>query len=84
LKAVSSKGHKRFHGAFEGGFSAGYFNTAGSKEGWTPSEFYSTKNDPSKYINDYKDSNTILSEILDEEDLKVFFIFYILSDFKRI
>jgi len=25
---------KRFHGAFSGGFSAGYFNTVGSKEGW--------------------------------------------------
>ena len=28
----------RFHGAFTGGFSAGYFNTVGSKEGWKPSE----------------------------------------------
>ncbi|OZC11650.1 hypothetical protein X798_01513 [Onchocerca flexuosa] len=27
------KGRKRFHGAFTGGFSAGYFNTVGSKEG---------------------------------------------------
>lgn len=25
--------YKRFHGAFTGGFSAGYFNTVGSKEG---------------------------------------------------
>uniref|UniRef100_A0A2K5WG74 G patch domain-containing protein n=1 Tax=Macaca fascicularis TaxID=9541 RepID=A0A2K5WG74_MACFA len=25
--------YKRFHGAFSGGFSAGYFNTVGSKEG---------------------------------------------------
>lgn len=24
---------KRFHGAFTGGFSAGYFNTVGTKEG---------------------------------------------------
>ena len=24
---------QRFHGAFTGGFSAGYFNTVGSKEG---------------------------------------------------
>lgn len=24
---------KRFHGAFTGGFSAGYFNSVGSKEG---------------------------------------------------
>lgn len=25
--------YKRFHGAFTGGFSAGYFNTVSSKEG---------------------------------------------------
>ena len=29
-------GKRRFHGAFTGGFSAGYFNTVGSREGWTP------------------------------------------------
>jgi len=28
--------NERFHGAFSGGFSAGYFNTVGSKEGWKP------------------------------------------------
>jgi len=28
----------RFHGAFTGGFSAGYFNTVGTKEGWMPSQ----------------------------------------------
>ncbi|KAJ3129146.1 hypothetical protein HK098_002387 [Nowakowskiella sp. JEL0407] len=28
------KGRKRLHGAFTGGFSAGYFNTVGSKEGY--------------------------------------------------
>ena len=27
------KGRRRFHGAFEGGWSAGYFNSVGSKEG---------------------------------------------------
>jgi hypothetical protein len=26
----------RFHGAFTGGFSAGYYNSVGSKEGWKP------------------------------------------------
>ncbi|KAM9860610.1 G patch domain-containing protein 1 isoform 2-T2 [Aulostomus maculatus] len=35
--------YKRFHGAFTGGFSAGYFNTVGSKEGWTPSNFVSSR-----------------------------------------
>ena len=28
-----AQGRVRFHGAFTGGFSAGYFNTVGSKEG---------------------------------------------------
>ena len=31
--AVDDRGRRRFHGAFTGGFSAGYFNTVGSKEG---------------------------------------------------
>ncbi|CAH2324209.1 G patch domain-containing 1 [Pelobates cultripes] len=34
---------KRFHGAFMGGFSAGYYNTVGSKEGWAPSTFVSSR-----------------------------------------
>ena len=40
---VDAQGRARFHGAFEGGFSAGYFNTVGSKEGWTPSAFRSSR-----------------------------------------
>mmetsp|Transcript_6844 Transcript_6844/g.12882 ORF Transcript_6844/g.12882 Transcript_6844/m.12882 type:complete len:786 (-) Transcript_6844:102-2459(-) len=28
----------RLHGAFRGGFSAGYFNTVGSKHGWKPGD----------------------------------------------
>ncbi|XP_051884027.1 G patch domain-containing protein 1 isoform X2 [Pristis pectinata] len=35
--------YRRFHGAFTGGFSAGYFNSVGSKEGWTPSTFVSSR-----------------------------------------
>ncbi|KAG0365789.1 hypothetical protein BGZ54_006204 [Gamsiella multidivaricata] len=37
------EGRRRFHGAFTGGFSAGYYNTVGSKEGWAPSEFVSSR-----------------------------------------
>ena len=33
----------RFHGAFTGGFSAGYFNSVDTKEGWTPSSFKSSR-----------------------------------------
>lgn len=55
------QGRRRLHGAFTGGFSAGYYNTVGSKEGmpksplslgpdhlspgWTPSTFKSSRAD---------------------------------------
>ncbi|KAL8704732.1 MAG: hypothetical protein Q9201_002116 [Fulgogasparrea decipioides] len=44
-EVTDEKGRKRLHGAFTGGFSAGYFNTVGSKEGWTPSTFVSSRKD---------------------------------------
>jgi G patch domain-containing protein 1 len=53
--ATDERGRRRFHGAFEGGFSAGYFNSVGSREGWVP------KN----YSKDHKQS---LDDIMDEED----------------
>ncbi|MBA0825046.1 hypothetical protein Goarm_021666, partial [Gossypium armourianum] len=37
------EGRRRFHGAFTGGFSAGYFNTVGTKEGWAPQSFTSSR-----------------------------------------
>ena len=37
------QGRRRFHGAFTGGFSAGYFNTVGSAEGWTPAPATSSR-----------------------------------------
>ncbi|XP_024030764.1 G patch domain-containing protein TGH [Morus notabilis] len=37
------EGRRRFHGAFTGGYSAGYFNSVGSKEGWTPQSFVSSR-----------------------------------------
>ncbi|OMO51958.1 SWAP/Surp [Corchorus capsularis] len=37
------EGRRRFHGAFTGGFSAGYYNTVGSKEGWAPQSFTSSR-----------------------------------------
>jgi hypothetical protein len=30
----STSGRQRLHGAFQGGFSAGFYNTVGSKEGF--------------------------------------------------
>ncbi|XP_001604956.1 G patch domain-containing protein 1 homolog [Nasonia vitripennis] len=41
--AYDDQGRRRFHGAFTGGFSAGYFNTVGSRDGWRPQQFKSTR-----------------------------------------
>lgn len=61
------RGRKRLHGAFTGGFSAGYYNTVGSKEGWTPSAFVSSRS------NKLKDETTTTQQraedFMDEEDL---------------
>lgn len=43
LTVRDEEGRRRFHGAFTGGFSAGYWNTVGSKEGWVPSQFVSNR-----------------------------------------
>eukprot|EP00741_Cyanophora_paradoxa_P015085 tig00020848_g14556.t1 len=40
---TDEEGRRRFHGAFTGGFSAGYYNTVGTKEGWAPSTFVSSR-----------------------------------------
>ena len=61
--ATDDQGRRRFHGAFTGGFSAGYFNTVGSKEGWTPTNYSSSR----------AQRNTISStatDYMDEEDLQ--------------
>ncbi|KAI6013557.1 hypothetical protein EDC04DRAFT_2954842 [Pisolithus marmoratus] len=57
------KGRRRLHGAFTGGFSAGYFNTVGSKEGWTPSAFTSSRTDRAKA------RAARPEDFMDEEDL---------------
>ncbi|KAH7054665.1 hypothetical protein B0J12DRAFT_569996 [Macrophomina phaseolina] len=66
-EATDERGRKRFHGAFTGGFSAGYFNTVGSKEGWTPSTFVSSRSNRQK---DQKHAQQRRPEdFMDEEDL---------------
>jgi len=40
---TDENGRRRFHGAFTGGFSAGFFNTVGSRDGWTPQHFKSSR-----------------------------------------
>ena len=42
---TDENGRRRFHGAFTGGFSAGFFNTAGSRDGWSPAHFKSSRAD---------------------------------------
>ncbi len=63
------KGRKRLHGAFTGGFSAGYFNTVGTKEGWTASQFRSSRADKNT-IQPIKSKKQDVMDFMDEEDIK--------------
>ncbi|KAL7785568.1 hypothetical protein V8C37DRAFT_419914 [Trichoderma ceciliae] len=61
------KGRRRLHGAFTGGWSAGYFNTVGSKEGWTPATFVSSRTNRRKDEPIYSQQRA--EDYMDEEDL---------------
>ncbi|CAO3601346.1 unnamed protein product [Absidia cylindrospora] len=63
-EARDEQGRRRFHGAFTGGFSAGYFNTVGSKEGWTPSQFVSSRSSRGQQ------KAAQVEDFMDEEDLQ--------------
>ncbi|KAJ4367330.1 hypothetical protein N0V83_006911 [Neocucurbitaria cava] len=64
---TDDRGRRRLHGAFTGGFSAGYFNTVGSKEGWAPKTFVSSRTNRNK---DQPHGQTQRAEdFMDEEDL---------------
>ncbi|KAF1953346.1 DUF1604-domain-containing protein, partial [Byssothecium circinans] len=60
---TDERGRRRLHGAFQGGFSAGYFNTVGSKEGWTPQAFVSSR------ANRKTDAAQRPEDFMDAEDL---------------
>ncbi|RXK36349.1 G patch domain-containing protein 1 [Tremella mesenterica] len=62
-EARDEKGRRRFHGAWTGGFTAGYGNTVGSKEGWKPSTFKSSRSNRATKVQRPED-------FMDEEDLK--------------
>lgn len=62
------RGRKRLHGAFTGGWSAGYFNTVGSKEGWSPSTFVSSRTNRRKEGQDGAKTQRV-EDFMDEEDL---------------
>ncbi|CAG5055361.1 unnamed protein product [Parnassius apollo] len=60
--AVDAHGRRRFHGAFTGGFSAGYGNTVGTPEGWVPTNFKSSRSEKAQV------SNQRPEDFMDEED----------------
>ncbi|CAK7263225.1 hypothetical protein SEPCBS57363_000444 [Sporothrix epigloea] len=62
-----AQGRRRLHGAFTGGWSAGYYNTVGSKEGWTPSSFVSSRTNRRKENPDAVQFRP--EDYMDEEDL---------------
>lgn len=65
-EARDEQGRKRFHGAFTGGFTAGYHNTVGSREGWAPTSFVSSR----KERHSNQESRRRVEDFMDEEDLR--------------
>ncbi|RMD40887.1 hypothetical protein DV735_g4248, partial [Chaetothyriales sp. CBS 134920] len=67
-EVTDDRGRKRLHGAFTGGFSAGYFNTVGSKEGWAPSSFVSSRSQRAKDGRQQRQQRP--EDFMDEDDLR--------------
>nr|CAD7447131.1 unnamed protein product [Timema bartmani] len=61
------QGRQRFHGAFTGGFSAGFFNSVGSLEGWAPATFKSSRSERAA-----KNNTPRPEDFMDEEDMEEF------------
>ncbi|XP_014225765.1 G patch domain-containing protein 1 homolog [Trichogramma pretiosum] len=64
--AVDAQGRRRFHGAFTGGFSAGYFNSVGSRDGWRPQQFKSTRSSKAGNVTQRPE------DFMDDEDVGEF------------
>lgn len=64
--ACDAQGRRRFHGAFTGGFSAGYFNTVGTRDGWRPQQFKSSRSSKADNIIQRPE------DFMDEEDTSLF------------
>lgn len=62
--ATDSQGRRRFHGAFTGGFSAGYYNSVGSAEGFQPGEFRSSR------VSRAEKRQQRVEDFLDEDELE--------------
>ncbi|KAJ5127191.1 hypothetical protein N7448_007970 [Penicillium atrosanguineum] len=67
-EVTDERGRKRLHGAFTGGFSAGYFNSVGSKEGWTPATFVSSRQNRARDAKQQAQQRP--EDFMDEEDLR--------------
>ncbi|KIW67578.1 hypothetical protein PV04_06818 [Phialophora macrospora] len=67
-EVTDERGRKRLHGAFTGGFSAGYYNTVGSKEGWAPSTFVSSRQN--RAADAQKARQQRPEDFMDEEDIR--------------
>ncbi|KYM96018.1 PREDICTED: G patch domain-containing protein 1 homolog [Cyphomyrmex costatus] len=64
--AYDAQGRRRFHGAFTGGFSAGYFNTVGTRDGWRPQRFKSSRSNKADSVIQRPE------DFMDEEDTSLF------------
>ncbi|XP_037933140.1 G patch domain-containing protein 1 homolog, partial [Teleopsis dalmanni] len=64
---TDENGKRRFHGAFTGGFSAGFWNTVGSLEGWTPQSFKSSRTEKATEMQKQRPE-----DFMDDEDLGEF------------
>ncbi|XP_014613751.1 PREDICTED: G patch domain-containing protein 1 homolog [Polistes canadensis] len=64
--AYDAQGRRRFHGAFTGGFSAGYFNTVGTRDGWKPQQFKSSRGTKAKAVAQQPE------DFMDDEDVSIF------------
>ncbi|XP_034944075.1 G patch domain-containing protein 1 homolog [Chelonus insularis] len=60
--ALDDQGRRRFHGAFTGGFSAGYFNSVDTRDGWRPQQFKSSRSSKAGSISQRPE------DFMDEED----------------
>ena len=59
---TDERGIRRFHGAFTGGFSAGYGGTVGSKDGFTPTQFVSSRSKRAAIV------ESTVEDFMDDED----------------
>jgi hypothetical protein len=59
---TDERGIRRFHGAFTGGFSAGYGGTVGSKDGFTPTQFVSSRSKRAAIV------ESTIEDFMDDED----------------